>query len=130
MPLSYNPKDAKDGPSPGDYPFTVTQATEMRFNSGNQGLELTIEFHTPERILTTWCRYSYTPGGLPYLRKMCEGLGLNFDQPPEAQDFVRRGGTAFFAKDEKGSLKPTVIHPKSGSMAPKASAVVAEDVPF
>ena len=130
MPLSYNPNDAKDGPAPGDYPFTVLSATEVMFKSRNMGLELEIEFHTPERVLTTWCRFAYTPGGLPYLRKMCEGLGLDYDKPPEASDFLRRGGRAFFGKDEKGFLEPKIIHPKIGSQAPPASRPAADEVPF
>lgn len=131
MPLSYDPKSVKSGPSEGDYSFKVTNSTEKQFKSNNHGLELVIEFVAGDRILTTWVRYAFTPGGLPYLRTMCEGLGLSFDPPPEASDFLHKSGVAFFERDGKGFLQPVTIHPKKGGQTEAfVSTPAVGDVPF
>ena len=131
MGLSYNPQDAgSGGPTEGDYPYKVVSATEKTFKSGNQGLEITIEFVAGDRILTTWCRFPYAKR-LKKLREMCDGLGVRFDPPPDIKDFLEKSGTAFFIKDDRGYLVPDVFHPKKGQAEAAFTSTPAEDdVPF
>ena len=133
MPLSYNPNDMKAGPAEGDYAFKVLSAEEKTFSTRNKGIELVIEFSTNDRILETWVRYVYTPGGLKYFKEMCLGVGLTYDPPPDsAKDFINKTGVALFKRDAKGFLEPVKIYPKEA--APQASGFtskpVADDVPF
>jgi len=134
MPLSYDPKDVEKsgGPEPGDYPFKVVSSSEKTFKTGSEGLELTIEFIAGDRILTTWCRFPYAKR-LKKLQEVCKCLGLGFDPPPDAKDFLHKSGTAFFEKDERGFLDPETFHPKKGEAQKTATSsafVTEEDVPF
>lgn len=131
MPLSYDPTKTDNGPEPGDYAFKVTSSTEKTFSTGNEGLELTIEFGAGDRILTTWCRFPYAKR-LKKLQEMCKSLGVQFDPPPEARDFLGKSGTAFFYRDDRGFLNPDTFHPKEGNktVALPTSIPAEEDIPF
>lgn len=102
-PLGYNPEEKEDtGPAkPGSYGFTVAAAEELEFRSGNNGLKIQLSVDTGgTQDRTIYENFVYVPKALWRLEAFLTCLGLDFENPPEADELIGCPGVAYFKLGE------------------------------
>ena len=112
MPMGYNPQkmDESSGggrAEPGTYRFTVEDACERSFRSGNEGTEVKLTVAAfRDRDISVRDYFVYGPTTLWKLKQFFASIGCDFDHPPEAYELVGCTGRARFNRDaESGYLR-------------------------
>jgi hypothetical protein len=89
-------------PTPGVYKFKIDDFEECTFNSGNKGAKakLLVDAGAPWGDSKSLDCLVFTEKMLWKMKKLCECVGVDFDPPPEAFEFVNKTGSAEFIIEE------------------------------
>lgn len=119
MPLPYNPSDFEEsaqefeGWPDGEYNFTIESAVEKETKGGPKaklpagtpycGLELMVHV-SDEKSIRSFYNLFFQGKGLFFTNQFINGIGLNFDKPPEYDELVGLDGRGYFKKNADGYL--------------------------
>jgi hypothetical protein len=102
-PLDFDPSTAEEGGGdypplrPGEYEFKIEEASETVFKSGNKGLKLKLLVaYEGTRDIPCYANLVYTPNMLWKVKHLLEGVGFDFESPPDAWELVGKAGWAQF----------------------------------
>lgn len=122
MPFNYNPQDKVDSggrAEPGEYRFRVEEAAETVFRSGNEGLTLKLAVAAfPEKDITVFARFVYTPKALWRLEQFMAAVGVDFANPGEPHGLIGKSGKATFVVGENGYLEVDNYLPANANNGP------------
>lgn len=140
MPLGYHTggydrDENREKAEPGEYAFKVEDANEVRFKTGNEGLELRLLVAAlPNRDITVFDRLVYVDKARWKIDKFLASIGFDFFSPPELHDLYGKQGMASFVTGEKGYLEVEEYFPKDASDASRPtsrqSVPYGDDLPF
>jgi hypothetical protein len=124
MTMAYEPADlVEDGvgrrkPEPGTYRFSVVNAVEKTYNSGNQGVDLELAVDIDGTDIKVYTRMVYTPKALWRVKQCLTSLSMPFSPPPAVMDLIAKVGVAEFVTGEKGYLEvDKFLEARAGELA-------------
>lgn len=141
--MKYVPsKEAENGGKApeGEYSFTVSEAEEKRFRSGNDGVALTLlAAVASNRSVKTFANVFYTEKAQWKLKAFMDSIGVDFYHPPaDVTQLIGMGGRAKFKHNEKGYLEADefIARPAGQPLAklgptptPQVSSMMSDDEP-
>ena len=97
--MDFDPSEKKDKPSTnrGVYDFTVIDCQDRVFRTGTEGMKLVLDVFLPDdRVIKVFENLFKTPKALWKTKQACDALGLDFEQKPQAHEFIGKSGKGFF----------------------------------
>jgi len=104
---------------PGIYSFTVGDATDEIFKSGNAGVKIALQTAAfPDRDIKVTTRLVTVQSALWKVKEFLDSIGLPFSPPPATESLIGRSGRAEYVLDDKGYLEVKTFLPASASNGP------------
>ena len=120
--MNYNEEDLVEGGGravPGVYAFTVGNAEDTVFKSGNPGITVVLQTAAFEdRDIKVTTRMVTTKAGLWKVKEFLDSIGVAFYPPPATESLIGKTGHAEYVLDEKGYLEAKKFLPADASNGP------------
>lgn len=103
----------------GVYAFTVEDATDETFRSGNDGVKLTLATEAfPDRNVRVFCNLVTVKNALWKVKQFLDSVGMPFSPPPDTNKLVGLRGSARYIVNDKGYLEVDEFLPAPASNGP------------
>jgi hypothetical protein len=127
MALGYNPGDkSSDGPvkaQPGTYAFTIEEAQEKTFASGNRGLRVVMQVGAfADRDVKVFDNFMYLPQSLWKLGQFLAALGFDYNNPPDEDELIGCGGRAKYVVGKNGYLEAEEYLPAKAAQSARPTS--------